>query len=124
MPTVHGNTEAVLADLAAKGLLGPRTRTATSWTGIIPERDFQSAVEQFARRCGWLIYHTRDSRKSVAGFPDLILIRDRLLVRELKTDTGQVMPDQQTWLEAFKAAGVDAGVWRPGDWPTIERTLR
>ena len=60
------------------------------------ESQFQSAVIELAKLNGYrLIYHTHDSRRSVPGFPDLVLVsehRQRALFREL-----------------------NAGVWRPED---------
>lgn len=82
------------------------------------EAVLQMRVEQHARTLGWLAYHTHDSRRSAAGFPDLVLVHDRqarVLYRELKTARGRVSPDQQRWLTALAAAGQDAAVWRPAD---------
>ena len=87
------------------------------------EEEFQAAVIDVARRNCWKHYHTRDSRKSVAGFPDLVLVRGRVLWRELKAGAGRLTPGQESWLEALAAAGQDARVWRPGDWPEILETL-
>lgn len=77
-----------------------------------------------ARRCGWLCYHTHSSRRSAPGFPDCICLRkaDRIghpseiLVIELKTERGQTTADQDAWLDHFRAAGIEAVVWRPADW--------
>lgn len=91
------------------------------------EKGFQADVIRCAKRLGWMCYHTHDSRKSTPGFPDLVLvhpIQRRLLVRELKTCTGTPTYEQEAWLAAFIVAGVDAGVWRPGDWREIEQELR
>ena len=91
----------------------------------ISERDFQSAVEHEARRAGWLAYHTRDSRKSVAGFPDLVLVRlSRVLWRELKIGDEQPTAAQRTWLEALELAGQDVAVWRPEQWVEILEALK
>lgn len=82
------------------------------------EAALQAQVARMARALGWLTYHTHDSRRSDAGFPDLVLVnarQGRLLFRELKTVKGRLRPEQQLWLEALGAAGFDAGVWRPGD---------
>lgn len=80
------------------------------------EADLQSRVERLARELGWLIYHTHDSRRSQAGFPDLVLVRrGRLVWRELKTMKGKVTPEQQEWLDALTVANADVGVWRPID---------
>src|SRR5688572_19177552 len=39
------------------------------------ERAFQAQVVKYARLMGWTAYHTHDSRRSQAGFPDLVLVR-------------------------------------------------
>lgn len=83
------------------------------------ERNLQSAVIKLAGFHGYEVrYHTKDSRGSQAGFPDLVLAsskRGRLLFRELKTDTGRMRPEQVATLEVLKACGQDAAVWRPAD---------
>jgi hypothetical protein len=91
---------------------------------VIDEKDFMAAVIAFAKRQGWLCYHTFNSRKSEAGFPDLVLIRaDVLLVVELKVGINRPTAPQQSWLEAFRAAGVRTFLWYPKDWPTIVSLL-
>jgi hypothetical protein len=83
------------------------------------EAQLQAAILGAARRAGFLAYHTHDSRRSAAGYPDLHLVhpqRGISLLRELKTEKGRLTPDQQQWLHALTAAGQDAGVWRPMDW--------
>ncbi len=88
------------------------------------EAAFQKMVITLARLCGWRVYHTYDSRRSQAGFPDLVLIRGQLLLFvELKTDTGRVTAEQKAWLAALAEAGQDVWVWRPADWPAIEAIL-
>jgi hypothetical protein len=76
--------------------------------------------------------HTRDSRGSAPGLPDVFAIHVRrriVLVVELKTAAGRVRPAQRTWLRAFAelaATGVEgsvpqgsvrivSGLWRPVD---------
>lgn len=83
------------------------------------EASFQGAVVEYAVLTGWLAYHTFDSRHSVKGFPDLVLVRERVLYRELKTESGRLGPRQQEWLDRLTAAGQDVKVWRPSDWPEI-----
>ena len=79
---------------------------------------------ELATVCGWLAYHTHDSRRSTPGFPDLVLVRDVVLFVECKTDTGRnCRRHQQQWISAIDEAGGDARVWRPSDWTEIERTL-
>ena len=41
----------------------------------ISEEEFQQQVIDLATLRGWRHYHTRDSRRSAEGFPDLILAR-------------------------------------------------
>lgn len=88
------------------------------------EKEFMAEVRAIAKRAGWRCYHTFSSKKSEAGWPDLVLCRaGRILFRELKTEEGQTTADQDSWLECLKDAGQDACVWRPSDWPAIVATL-
>lgn len=91
-------------------------------TAFIPkltEEHFQQQVIDLAKLHGYtLIYHTRNSRRSPAGFPDLVLVseqRGRALFRELKTETGRVSPAQFAWVSGMLMAKLDVGVWRPSD---------
>jgi len=84
------------------------------------EAELQSAILDLARWEGYLTFHVRDSRKSTGpGFPDLVLVHQRtgrLLFRELKTDVGKLTAGQEAWLDALRAGGHDADVWRTADW--------
>ena len=88
------------------------------------EKEFQAQVVQLARLLGWRVYHTHDSRRSPAGFPDLVLVRNCILFVELKTDCGTVKLEPTEWIEAIVAAGGTAAIWRPKDWKQIEAILR
>ena len=48
------------------------------------EKQFQQSVVEVARTLKWRVYHTHDSRRSAAGFPDLVLTRGghRILLTE------------------------------------------
>ena len=83
------------------------------------EEHFQAAIITAARLLGWTVYHTYDSRRSNPGFPDLVLVKDRVKFREVKRQGGKLTEDQVDWLERLTAAGADAGVWRPADWDVI-----
>lgn len=81
------------------------------------EAEFQRQVTALAEQAGGMVYHTRDSRGSAAGFPDLIIClpeQQRVLFRELKVGTAVTEP-QARWLAALVACGQDAGVWGPWD---------
>lgn len=92
---------------------------------VQPEKDFQGQVIMLAKLYGWLAYHTHDSRKSAAGWPDLGLCRPpRLILAECKTDTGTVGYYQRQWLTALEACpGVETYIWRPAMWPEITAIL-
>ena len=64
---------------------------------------------------GWT--HHRRSEMTNPGWPDLVIKapagRAGVMFRELKKQRGRVTPDQQEWLDALTAAGMDADVWRP-----------
>lgn len=94
------------------------------------EGEFQKSVLELAQYLQYeLRYHNPDSRRSQAGFPDLVLgslSRRRVLFRELKTATGRVRPAQVICLKIMTLAGLDADVWRPEDLRSgrIQRELR
>jgi len=90
------------------------------------EAELQAHIMLLCRTLGLLVYHTHDSRRSQAGFPDLVIVGAKgVLFRELKKADGKVSPEQQEFLDALTAAGCDAAVWRPVDWPQrIQRELQ
>ena len=74
---------------------------------------------------GWMCYHTYDSRRSEPGFPDLVLVRDKVVMfRELKTDKGRLTTAQKNWGDKLTEAGSDYAVWRPKDIDEIVKELR
>jgi ribosomal protein L37E len=118
-------TERVLALARESGTITEARPIVTPAELAASEKDFQDEVEKLARRCGWKVYHTRDSRKSAVGFPDLVALRPpRSLIAELKIPPNTPTAEQQTWLELFEACGWDTRVWVPADWSLIEETFR
>ena len=90
----------------------------------ISEKDWQRTVIDAAQLYGWLVQHDRDARKSTgAGFPDLVLVRERVLFVELKTEKGRLSPRQKTWRERLCGAGAEYRLWRPSDWDEVEQEL-
>jgi VRR-NUC domain len=91
----------------------------------VTEKQFMAAVVEMAQMLGWLVYHTFDSRRSEAGFPDIVCVRrDRVLFIELKTEKGRLSEEQERWLSALGLAGAEVHCWRPSDWPAIEAAVR
>ena len=82
-----------------------------------PEQWFQDRVIQRARHCGFeQIYHTWDSRHSPAGFPDLILLKGKvMIVAELKDTGKQCSAEQYEWLLAFLKVTKHVYLWYPED---------
>ena len=82
-------------------------------------------IADLARLLDWRVYHTYDSRRSPFGFPDLVLVKGRLLVfAELKVGDRKPTPSQEAWLTVLRLASADARLWRPDDWPEIETLLK
>jgi len=84
---------------------------------------------------GWKVSHftralTKDGWRTPtiadgSGFPDLVLVKKGhpVMFRELKTAKGRLSLGQVTWQESLLGARADYAVWRPGDWPEIEKQL-
>jgi VRR-NUC domain-containing protein len=99
-------------------------------------RPLQKAIIELARQLGWRVAHfppvetQRGWRVPVAadgkGFPDLILVRERIIVAEIKGDGDRLTPEQDNWLHAFRMAGISTYTWTPAEWREgiIEGMLR
>jgi hypothetical protein len=88
------------------------------------EKEFLAGVRGLARLCRWREYHTHDSRRSAPGFPDLVLVRERVVFAELKSEAGKLTPEQVAWANALAAAGAEVHVWRPRNWDEIIKVLK
>jgi hypothetical protein len=91
----------------------------------LSEKEFMAQVVTLARLCGWRTCHTFDSRRSTAGFPDLVMLRGpNLVFAELKVGTNTPTDEQTQWVADLAAVRtVSAGLWYPADWKVIEATL-
>ena len=87
------------------------------------EKAFQSDVMRVAKMLGWLCYHTFDSRLSASGFPDLVLVRERVLFRELKVGKNKLSQSQELWRDSIMDAGGDWAEWRETDMDDIVADL-
>ena len=90
----------------------------------LTEAEFQQKITDRAEALSWLVYHTHDSRRSNAGFPDLFLCRgDRVVAFEVKSEHGRVSDAQNVWLNALGITKVETWLVRPSDWAFIEKVL-
>lgn len=73
---------------------------------------------------GWrLCYHTLRSKGSQSGFPDRVLVRDRIVFAELKREQGKPTETQRQWLDGLASAGAEVYLWRPSDLDEIATIL-
>jgi hypothetical protein len=116
------------------GLVRMRRPGRASTRGSISEERFEQQVILLARLRGWRGYHTRKSYGVVMGvspsdaygWPDWAFWHPRkglFMLRELKSQSGVVLPRQKQVIAELAACGVDCKVWRPSDWADIERTF-
>lgn len=115
----------------------------------LSEAQFQRQVVRYADLMGWRVRHDRATNqrsrcrrcrsplvcascatpvtvvRNDAGLLDLLLVRrPRIVWAELKSQRGTMTDDQlATYLE-LKACGQEVYLWKPSDWPVIERILR
>lgn len=88
------------------------------------EKDWQKQVRQLATLLGYKrAYHTHDSRKSDTGFPDLVLVRDRIIYLELKREKGRLTDTQREWVTALHQAGGEVYVVRPHNFDALAAVL-
>lgn len=101
------------------------------------EAELQNAVIELAQLLGWRVAHFRPALNARGewrtpvqadgkGWPDLVLVRDRVLYRELKSARGTLSVEQQDWAKSLRKAGADYDIWRPNEWVSgkIEQELR
>jgi hypothetical protein len=104
------------------------------------ERAWMGQVLAYARLMGWRAHHDNATNaprrcsacgslrrlpRNAPGMLDLILIRrPRIVWVELKSQRGRLSDDQRCWLDDLRACGQEVYIWRPSDWPAVERILR
>lgn len=90
------------------------------------ESNWQATVTDCASTFGWTWYHTHDSRRSSAGFPDLVIVKPpRLLFAELKREGEYPTAKQRMWLALLRAVPcIEVYVWRPSDWEMVKQVMR
>jgi len=90
----------------------------------LSEKQWQSKVVAYAKAHGWHVMHQHDSRRSEPGWPDLTLIRPPVLVfAELKAEDGKLRKEQPHVMGLLRACGLPVFLWRPSQWPDVQREL-
>jgi hypothetical protein len=105
----------------------------------MPEDAFQDLVVAMAKAYQWHCAHFRKVRVQRAngstywqtpvaadgkGWPDLVMVKDRVLYVELKRENGKLEPAQEDWRDWIVFAGGTHHVWKPSMMNEIERVLR
>ena len=101
-----------------------------SKTGKQTEAQFLKAVIEYAQLHKWRVFHARPARTAKGwrtatqgdnGFPDCVFCREGVAIfAELKTEAGRLTAMQGAWLYNLP----NAYLWRPKDWPEIEKVLK
>lgn len=91
----------------------------------MPEKTFMAEVIRFATMLGYRCWHQHDSRRSRAGWPDLVAVRGKvILFMELKGERGRLRPEQEECLSLLREAGQRVFVFRPSQMEEIIALLR
>jgi hypothetical protein len=100
----------------------------------ITETQWQEQVVELAELYGWTWMHLRPARTKESwrtpvqgalgkGWPDLVLVRDRVVYAELKRDGRRLTDAQAVVIDTLRAAGAEVYVWRPEDFETVQHIL-
>jgi VRR-NUC domain len=100
----------------------------------LSEADWSRRVLDAAKLFGWRFAHFRPAQtvkgwrtamQGDKGWPDLVLLRPpRLILAELKSDTGRVSPEQSDWIaQLAEVPGLEVYIWRPSNWEIVYTTL-
>lgn len=87
----------------------------------LSEDRWQAQVIAVINRLGWWCYHPKLSRWSARGWPDLSVLGQRAMWLELKSDSGQLTPEQVAVIERMERCGLEVHVLRP--WHGLERVV-
>lgn len=90
----------------------------------ITEREFRQQILDLAKLCGWKCYFTWNSIHSPAGFPDLVLVRKKIIFAEIKSEKGKLSDAQEIWKGYLIGAHGEYYTWRPSNWNGIVEILK
>ena len=101
----------------------------------VTESDLQRGVIELAQRLRWKVMHPlpAQTRKGWAtatqgdgqGYPDLTLVRERIVFVELKAEGKYLSVNQKMWRDWILGAGGEWYCWKPLQWfdGTIDEIL-
>ena len=99
----------------------------------ITHEELDQLFLKVAHGFGWKAAHFRPAKTSKGwrtavagdgkGFLDWVLVKDRVLVIELKTQDDQLRPEQKEWVKAWEDAGVEVHAFWPKDWDGLVQSL-
>ena len=89
----------------------------------LSEKGWLGQVIELAQATGWKVYHPWISIHSARGWPDLALVRERLILAELKSEAGKLSDEQVEWMVALKTAKVEIYLWRPSNFQEVVKIL-
>jgi hypothetical protein len=112
-----------------------RSNAAVAIASLISERDWQRQVTDAAELFGWTWVHFRPARTEHGwrtpvsgplgkGWPDLTLVRERIVYVELKAEGASLTPEQRAVHDALRAARAEVHTWRPSDLNPAMEVLR
>lgn len=100
------------------------------------EAELMNAIIEAARLLSWKCAHFRAARTAggwrtplqadAKGWPDLVMVRDRVVFAEVKVGRGRLSAEQEAWFGWLEAAGCELYLWREHDWleGRIDQVLR
>jgi hypothetical protein len=95
---------------------------------LVKGKDLQKSVIDMAHLYHWSVAHfpavetkhrgwTTAVAADAKGFPDLLLVRERIVAIEIKGDGDRLSDAQRNWGERMNRANAEYYVIRPKDWP-------
>lgn len=100
--------------LEGRDLSGEEFRLYACWQ--LSEKAWQAQIIGLAELNDWWAYHTFNSERSEAGFPDLVLLKPgRTVFVEVKRMGGELTPEQFMVLEMLLDNDQEAYAWWPDD---------
>lgn len=90
------------------------------------EAQFQQRIVDYCEWLRLLCYHVERSDKGQVtskGFPDLVIVGNRVIFAELKSQKGVQSASQKDWEAKLQVAGAETYLWRPSDWDEVAQVL-